>query len=275
MRVLNIVLAHAAVFGLAAVISTSCQVDYPTTAFRCSPGGGSPNCPTQGGDNYICCSDDPAALDLDSADSIDQFVTPGYTGRGGDGTPLFSAGNNSLSTSGMCVKQGSVPPEGALAEINAQGCPVPCNPTWSSSQIDEVCGTSSICCQTTELEPEDCVFDSGEGNSGCWVPVTGGDIQSLGGLDATSWASNEHRTHQDPSGQNCQTFVAGVPQSVYDSGGYDSSDLLAACYRRLTVADQRGFCLGGAGVNQCPLAQAGYRDACEQINDAEGRSGCG
>jgi hypothetical protein len=27
-------------------------------------------------------------------------------------------------------------------------------------------------------------------------------------------------------------------------------------------------------VNFCPLAQPTYRDACEQKNDAEGRSGC-
>jgi hypothetical protein len=47
-----------------------------------------------------------------------------------------------------------------------------------------------------------------------------------------------------------------------------------ACYAKLTVANQRGFCLGGAGVNFCPLAQPGYRDACEQQNDAEGRGGC-
>ena len=272
LRLLNILLAHAAVFGIAAAVSSSCVVNYPTTAFRCSPAGDAPNCPTAGGDNYQCCSDDPAALDLDD---ISLFVTPRYTGRGGQGTPLFSGGNNTLSRSGMCVKEGSVPVQGALADINAQGCPVPCNPTWSNSDITSVCGSGTICCETVEIEPEDCVLDPAVGTAGgCWRPVNGGDIVGLGGLEATDWGGSDHATHQDPSGINCKVFVDGLPPDVLASKGLDAQDVLRACYRRLTVANARGFCLGGAGVNACPLAQPGYRDACEQMNDFEGRTGC-
>jgi len=271
LRVLNIVLAHAAVFGLAAIVSSSCQVDYPTTAFRCSPNGDSPTCPTQGGDTYVCCSDDPAALELDA---IDVEVTPKYTGRGGVGIPLFSGGNNSLSTSGMCVKEGSVPPAGALADVNAQGCPVPCNPNWGSDDLSDVCGADAICCQTTEIGPEDCILDPELGDSGCWRPVQGDDIEGLGGLGATDWGGADHKTHQDPVGMNCGVFVDGLPQNILDAKGLTSKDVLRACYRRLGVADSRGYCLGGAG-QICPLAQPAYRDACEQMNDAQGNGGCG
>jgi hypothetical protein len=272
LRLGNIVLAHLMVFGIAAGIASSCKVVYPTTAFRCSPSGGEPNCPTQGDAEYTCCSDDPAAIDLDAPNDP---VLPAFQGRTGEGTPIFAGNNNPLSLSGMCVKQGSVPVQGALAEPNAQGCPVPCNPTWSSGQISSVCGSGTICCQTIELEPEDCVLDSNAGDSGCWVPVTGMDIEGLGGLDATDWGGNDHKTHQDPSGLNCTKFVEGIVPDVLESKGLTFEDVLRACYRKLTVANQRGFCLGGAGVNQCPLAQPAYRDACEQINDAEGRTGCG
>ena len=263
LRLLNILLGHAAIFGIAVLVSSSCSVNYPVTAFRCSPGGSSPNCPE--GEDYVCCSDDPAALDLDN---LDAFVTPYYVGRGGEGTPLFSGGNNPLSTSGMCVKQGSVPPTGALADANAQGCPVPCNPTWSAGDITAVCGAHTICCQTTELDPADCVLDPQVGSTGCWRPATGLDIS--GGL--SNWAGTAHMTHQDPGGTKCEQFVLGAAGAL--PNGVSSQDLLQACYRRLTVANQRGFCLGGAGVNFCPLAQPAYRDACEQRNDAEGRPGC-
>jgi len=252
-------LGYVAVFGVAIAVS-SCRVPYPTTAFRCSPSAKEPTCP----DGYMCCSDDPAALEIDN---LDEFVTPNYQGRGGEGTPIFSGGNNPLSTSGMCVETGSVPPVAALADINAQGCPVPCNPTWSSGDITSVCGAGQLCCQTVELDPNDCVMDPSLGDAGCWRAATGLDI--AGGL--SSWAGTEHDTHQDPSGLNCEQFVAGLA-NVQLPEGVTADMVRTACYRRLTTANQRGFCLG---VQLCPLAQPTYRDACEQLNDQQLLTGCG
>jgi hypothetical protein len=272
LRLLNILLAHVAVFGVAALVSVACSVTLPTTAFRCSPADPSPNCPSSKGDNYLCCSDDPAALRLSN---IDQMVTPKYQGRGGVGVPLFSGGNNPFSRTGMCIREGSVPPLSGLVDINAQGCPIPCNPTWSKADRDTVCGVNTICCQTVEIEPEDCVFDPDVGSSGCWRPATGFDITNVGTKSLTTWGGTSHMTHQDPSGINCDKFVQGLPESVLSAEGLTRQDVLRACYRRLTVANQRGFCLGiGGGVAGCPLAQPSYRDACEQMNDREGRSGC-
>lgn len=267
MRLLNILLGHTVVFGVALVVSSSCQVIYPTTAFRCSPFAGPDACPSN---DYQCCSDDPAALDLEN---VDAFVTPNYQGRGGEGTPLFSAGNNPLSKSGMCIEVGSVAPAFALADINAQGCPVPCNPTWSNSDIAAVCGAGTFCCQTTELEPQDCVFDPNDGDNGCFRPVTGDDISGVGSNNLTNWGGTAHVTHQDPSGINCEVFVTGLPPNVY-SDGLTPAIVLDECYRRLTVANQRGFCIGGPGVVGCPLAQPAYLDACEQQNAANFLSGC-
>lgn len=270
LRLLNILLGHAAIFGVAAAVSSSCLVNYPVTAFRCSPGGTEPNCPTVDDEPYICCSDDPAALVITET-GIDDFVPPKYQGRGGVGTPIFSGGNNPLSKSGMCVRQGSVPITGALADANAQGCPVPCNPTWDPDDITLVCGPQTICCQTVEIEAADCVLDMSVGSAGCWRPASGNDIM----LGLTNWGGTAHLTHQDPSGTNCQKFVQGIPADVFSEQNLNAEDVQDECYRRLTVANQRGFCLGGTGVNFCPLAQGVYRDACEQKNDAEGRSGCG
>jgi hypothetical protein len=270
LRLLNILLGHTLVFGVALVVSSSCQVIYPTTAFRCSPFAAD-NCPTQGDAPYQCCSDDPAAIDLKA---VDAFVTPNYQGRGGEGTPLFSAGNNPLSKSGMCIEVGSVAPQFALADLNAQGCPVPCNPTWEQNDIAAVCGAGTFCCQTTEIAPEDCVLDTNLGDNGCWRPVTGNDIVSVGNTDLTNWGGTAHATHQDPGGVNCEMFVTGLPASVY-ADGLTPQQVLTECYRRLTVSDQRGFCIGGPGVAGCPLAQPAYRDACEQKNDSMFLTGCG
>lgn len=222
-------------------------------------------CEAAGG---LCCSDDPAALSL--IDPAAQ-VLPKYQGRAGEGTPIFSGANNPLSRRGLCVAEGSVPPADALADINAQGCPVPCNPRWSAVDIATICGPARVCCQIVELQFEDCVIDLALGNSGCWRPVIGDDIAGLGGLDATSWSSSAHATHQDPSGTSCQTFVAGIPPSVLDSSGVTAQELLIACFRRLGVADIRGHC---SAANACPFADPGYIDACEQRNLDEGRSGC-
>jgi hypothetical protein len=268
LRLLNLLLINGVAFGAAVVLSTGCPIpDYPATAFRCSPGGDSP-CP----DGYICCSDDPAALLLGD---LNAAVLPEYQGRGGTGTPIFSGGNNSLSITGMCIEAGAVPIEGALADVGAQGCPVPCNPNWINDQVEEVCGSNTICCQTVELEPEDCVLDPNLGNNGCYRPVTGVDIAGLGGLDATEWKGTEHATHQDPSGNSCKIFVAGIPPDILDSNGVEADDVQRACFRRLTVADARGYCLGKSPtVSACPLEQPTYRDACQQRNDAEGRTNC-
>lgn len=271
MRVLNILLGHTIVFGVALAISSSCGVNYPTTAFRCSPADADP-CPSDRKNNYQCCSDDPAALDFGA---INSFVTPNYQGRGGDGVALFSGGNNPLSKVGMCVEVGSVAPAFALADINAQGCPVPCNPTWSQSNITAVCGQGTFCCQTTELQPEDCVFDPDAGDAGCFRAVTGDDIMGVGTSNLTNWGGNVHATHQDPSGLNCEVFVNGLPPSILSDNSITAAEALRACWRRLTVANQRGFCLGGPNVTGCPLASPAYRDACEQMNDQSFLGGCG
>ena len=213
-------------------------------------------------DPHLCCSDDPAALDLAN---IDTEVTPAYVGRGGEGTPIFSGGNNALSRSGTCVAEDFVPPAAALADVGAQGCPVPCNPTWSSSDITTVCGSGYVCCQIQELEPEDCVLDPNLGDAGCYRPVTGNDIQGFGGIDATS-----HATHQDPSGTSCEVFVNAIPPNVLADNGLTASDALLACFRRLSVANRRGYCLAGAAVTACPYAVPTYIDACEQLNADNG-----
>ena len=264
LRLLNLVLGHLAVFGVAVAVSSSCGVDYPTTAFRCSPGGSDPTCPTESDKTYLCCSDDPTAIDLGN---LSADATPNYQNRGGTGVPIFSGGNNPLSKTGMCVESGSVPPVAALTDINAQGCPVPCNPTWPAGDITAVCGAGQICCQTVELEQKDCVFDPDAGDVGCFRPATGADISA--GL--TAWAGTEHATHQDPSGLSCEQFVAGLPPDVLNENALSANDVLNACYRRLTTANQRGFCLG---VALCPLAQPTYRDICEQLNDVNGLPNC-
>ena len=219
---------------------------------------------------HLCCSDDPAALDLGD---LTAYVTPAYQGRGGEGTPLFSATNNPLSQSGVCVID-AVPQSSALSEVNAQGCPVPCNPQWAASDIEAVCGSNQLCCQFQELEPEDCGFDPNLGDAGCFRPVTGDDIQGFGGLDASDWSSSAHATHQDPGGLGCLSWVMAVPADVLADNGLDSSEVLLACYRRLTVANQRGLCLGSSGGIACPYAQPDYIDACEQLNNETGLSGC-
>lgn len=278
MRLLNILLGHTVVFGAAIIISSSCQVIYPTTAFRCSPyqPDGSNPCPTVGGENYQCCSDDPAALLL-TEQGISTYVTPRYQNRpGGDnGVAMFSGGNNPLSQSGMCIKANSVAPAFALIEPNAQGCPVPCNPTWSSGDIAAVCGAGTFCCQTTELDPLDCVFDPDAGDNGCFRPATGDDITGVGSNSLSTWSPTSHVTHQDPGGHNCEAFVMGLlGTNVLSQNNLEQQQVVNECYKRLTVSNQRGFCIGGPGVAGCPLAQPGYIDACEQQNVQNFLTGC-
>jgi hypothetical protein len=232
---------------------------------RCDPSTDAP-CATFG--NVPCCSDDPAALDLAALES---FVTPLYQGGGGIGTPIFSGGNNPLSRSGYCLAE-QTPIGVALDEVNAQGCRVPCNPTWSFADIELICGPAARCCQTVELEPADCVLDPGLGDNGCFRPVVGSDIVGLGSTNLTNWASTDHATHQDPSGLNCEMFVSGLPLADLM---LTADQVLLECYKRLAVANQRGSCFDITELDSCPLAAPDYVDACEQINTDQGLTGCG
>jgi hypothetical protein len=69
-------------------------------------------------------------------------------------------------------------------------------------------------------------------------------------------------------------FVSDVPPSVLTDNNISEQELLLACYRRLTVADQRGWCSNSIGLDACPYAGPTYVDACEQRNLDEGRDGC-
>jgi hypothetical protein len=257
-----------ATFATSMLVALACHVppwERPT-AYRCQPSSPDPDerCP----EREQCCSDDPAALDLLE---LDGPALPAYEGRLGSGTPLFSDDRNDAGFSGLCVEVGSIAPAFALPS----GCPVPCNPSWDSDSIDAVCGAGSFCCQTLEVDASDCVLDPGIGDDGCWRPARGDDIMGLGGLDATSWSADELATPQDPGGQQCEAFVTGLSEEQLDDAGVTADDVRLACLRRLGVANQRGFCIGGPGVIGCPLAQPTHRDACEQLNDGEGRDGCG
>jgi hypothetical protein len=259
------VVSMVATFGISTIVAFACRIPelYPG---RCNPSSARP-CPKDEND-YLCCSDDPAALDL--AD-LDAAALPAYDGRGGDDTPLFSDARNEASDHGMCIRSGSVAPAFALFG----GCPVPCNPNWDEAAVDAICGDGTFCCQTVELESSDCVFDAGLGDAGCWRPVRGDDIEGLGGLDLTTWAPGVHATHQDAGGLECQAFVVALTDAELAAAGGSAEDVLQACLRRLGVANQRGYCIGGPGVVGCPLAQPTYRDACEQLNDAQLMTGCG
>jgi hypothetical protein len=249
-RWLTTLLVYTSAFVGAGLLATACDPSYPITSFRCDPSN--PNCPTDkfasNTGAYVCCSDDPAAIDPDDLTA----ALPGYNG-GGTGTPLFSGINNQFSTSGYCIDIG-------------QGCPLPCNPTWSNSEVAEVCGSGTVCCQTQELGDLDCVLDPDLGDSGCYRPVTGTDIQGLGGLNSTDWSPSDHDTHQSPNGSGCVDFVTASGLT-----GAEATALTNACFRRMSVANQRGFCQSGG----CPLTVPEYRDACERKNDSEGRTGCG
>jgi hypothetical protein len=194
-----------------------------------------------GTNGYRCCSDDPATLD---------GQLPAYEGKNieGGSLPSFSGANNELSSSGMCVDVSQLAGLGGLTEAAAEDCPIPCNPTWDESSIDEVCGSGRSCCQTVELQPEDCVLDA---VTGLYRPVTGEDIGVL-----TQWRPTDHATHQDPNGVRCLALAGG------DSG----SEIFEGCVRELSVADQRGFCMALSAAQACPHEQPSYVDACEQLN---------
>jgi hypothetical protein len=270
LQVRTTVRVFAAGFVGSMFVVLACDNWPPPTSFRCQPSSSDRDsrCPK----DEFCCSDEPAALDIFDLDGpgIPAYGTESSTGTG-TGTPVFSADQNDASDFGMCIRVGSVAPAFALPN----GCPIPCNPSWDRPSIDAVCGPGIFCCQTLEIEASDCVFDPELGDGGCWRPVRGDDIVGLGGLDATSWTANEHASHQDSGLHGCEAFVAGLSSTELDDAGVTEDEVRGSCLRRLGVANQRGFCIGGPGVSGCPLAQPSYRDACEQINDREIRSGCG
>lgn len=192
-----------------------------------------------GTNGYRCCSDDPAAA---------EGQLPAYFGKDIVGSPPFFADvNNDLGTSGMCVDVTQLQGQGLLAP-GVEGCPIPCNPTWSEEATDTVCGASRVCCQTVELQPEDCVMDP---NTGLYRPVTGDDIGLL-----SQWKPSDHATHQDPNGTACLALA----------GGDSASEIFQSCVRELSVANQRGFCMALGAGQACPHAQPSYTDACEQLN---------
>lgn len=252
-HVLRYFVIPAFAIAMGATVSSSCiGVNYPVVAFRCNPRQ-SDNCP----ETHTCCSDDPSTADGE---------LPTYAGKTNAGsTPLYADLANNAGTSGMCVNTKKIGAGLSLTAAPAAGCPIPCNPKWSASDVDTICGadftqggTQSVCCQTVELGPEDCVqTDNGTGS---FRPVTGADIGNEGGADKvvprTNWAAADHDTHQDPGGKVCIALAGG------DTG----SAKFAECIRHLTVADQRGFCMQIAAGTGCPTAAPTYIDACEAKN---------
>jgi hypothetical protein len=257
---------YASAFAGAAMFATACDPSYGIRTFRCDPSTG--ECPTKyGSGTYVCCSDDPAAIDLSD---VATPALPSY--GGGTGIPLYAAANNNASSSGFCIEVASVPLAASIMEPGAgQGCPLPCNPTRDKADITAVCGAATSCCASVELKEADCGLDPDLGDAGCWRPVTGGDIQGLSGINVSDWSASDHATHQDPGGGGCEQFVATQAGPIADAG-LTNQQALFACFRQLSVANQRGFC---QGAMECPLANPTYIDACEAKNAAEGRVGCG
>ncbi len=203
---------------------TTGELDNP--AGFCRPQAQDPAaCPA----DYICCSDDPATT---------QGRLPNYFNQPLDeqfGVPIFSAMNNVLSYSGQCVDVGEF-----LSPL-ANGCPVPCNPTWSASQRTSICGAGTACCPFQLVDPDkDCVIDP---DTARWRSVRGTDIPTL-----SNWGA-AHTTNQDPDGKSCALFAT--------AGTDPDPVVLADCFDQLTVADQRGFCYAS-----CPCQE----DLCDMKN---------
>ena len=281
MNLRHIFLAISAAFVSSAGFSACVNVDYPSVAFRCEPSEGNDACPS----GYFCCSDDPAAYDVSSQQAAG--VLPDYNGAPGSRSrvPMFSENLNVISRTGMCVSTTDIIEPQALAGAElknapAVGCPVPCNPTWNGSQVAEVCGVNTsgqtnLCCQTAEMDYSDCVFDQGDQ---CFRPVTGADafandvlrVDTNGTVvqgSSVTWSPGEHATMQSPGAVACAEFSAAAAAN--------SDTARDACYRALSVANQRGFCLNRSdSVTACPLASANYIDACEELNSLAGLSAC-
>ena len=149
----------------------------------------------------------------------------------------------------MCVNVYDVPCEMSLGQPDGQGgctfpnCPIPCNPTWSTEDVASVCGVGNRCCQTVTVEPEDCVLIDGE-----WRPVTGKDVP-----EHTTWAPNEHTTHQDPGGRACAELTGSTSLS---------DPAFRSCVDQLTVANQRGFCMP-----TCPVRTPPDANPCTQLRE--------
>lgn len=231
MNLVKTALTYVAIFCAGAVTSVSCfEPEFGNPSFRCNPAS-DPECP----ESETCCSDDPATTEGRLPNYFQNMkVDAKY------GVPIFSGLNNPLSSSGMCVATGSFP------SPFANGCPVPCNPTWDAGKRDAICGVGSLCCQMQELDPvKDCVLDPVENK---WRAVTGNDIGPPPKL--TTWG-NAHTTNQDPLGKSCNLFASG------GTGGAPDPTALADCYKQLTVANQRGFC-----YKTCPCIE----DVCDMKN---------
>ena len=177
MHLVKTALTYVAIFCVGAVTSVSCFVpEFENPSFRCNPSKAATSdvCP----DAEVCCSDDPATT---------KGRLPNYFNGKNDekyGTPIFSANNNVLSYSGQCVAIGG------FASPLANGCPVPCNPTWTEAQRQLICGAGSVCCPFQALDPaRDCVIDP---DTNRWRAVRGTDIPAL-----STWG-NQHTTNQDP-----------------------------------------------------------------------------
>lgn len=241
-HVLRFLLLNALGVGLGATVATSCiAVNYPTVAFRCDPRQGD-NCP----DTHFCCSDDPSTADGN---------LPNYMGKNipGSSTPLYADTANRAGTSGMCVNTDDIPLNQGLLDPAALNCPIPCNPTWSASDVSAVCGPARVCCQTVELGDKDCVQ-----KDGVWRPVTGDDIGAKDIVPTTNWNNVAHATHQDPNGTVCAAVSGGV-----------NTDAFGECIKHLTVADQRGFCMGLGPGQACPTnpnPPVNYRNVCVAKN---------
>jgi|GEM_PF-1854665 len=213
---------------------------YGTVAFACNPAHTSMEegvCPS----SYFCCSSDPStqAGQLPDFDGDDVAT----------GLPYFAGNNNNLGSRGNCVHRESVREELSLTAGLAAGCPIPCNPTWSTDDVEATCGVGTSCCQAADLEPTDCIQDDPD-DPQSWRPVRGSDILE----GRTNWASIRHATHQDPGGVACEQFATETID--LDDPGF------SACVQALTVADQQGYCVDSdAG---CPRNEA--LDACEQIS---------
>jgi hypothetical protein len=157
--------------------------------------------------------------------------------------------NNALGRTGRCVRREEIPGGYGLIEAGAVGCPVPCNPTWTQGEIDEVCGEAASCCQTVELDEADCVLDE---DLGCYRPARGDDIFDLG----DPWDKDAHETHQDPELRACTELAEGDQEALED------------CLRQLSVADQRGYCMFlNTGMGEtCGVDREDYVSPCDRLN---------
>src|SRR5262249_38605741 len=148
-----------------------------------------PSCnPRESGEanGYKCCSTDPATAD---------GALPAYEGKqiAGGSAPLYADAANDAGNQGACVRTMDIPTGSGLVSEAAFNCPIACNPTWASGDVEAVCGAGRVCCQVHELREKDCVQEDG-----VWRAVTGADIGESEVKPNTVWAEASHDTHQDP-----------------------------------------------------------------------------